>query len=301
MVEEPDGIVGGHLPRVVEGADPVEVEAPGQQPVPAGGHGRQHGELAIEGREEGRGEEGVARRQGGNPGQVQLGHQPVLERPQCHLAPSSEGTESLSKDKNICRDLTGTDARGIRSRMGRLADSSTSVMKEGAMVRALVVAALVFALIPMSSALADMSRDSGPGCGLGKIAWAGVRGQNKIVQQVLAATTNGTLGNQTFGITSGTSGCTNDGLVMDHQKVSVFASVNFENLKQDMAQGRGERLTSLAWLMGIPAEQQGAFFALTQEKHGVLFQSETTTSTEMLIALNRELSAHPVLAQAVIR
>jgi hypothetical protein len=88
---------------------------------------------------------------------------------------------------------------------------------------------------------------------------------------------------------------------MDDHKVSVFASVNFENLKQDMAQGRGEHLTSLARLLGIPAEQQGAFFALTQERHGVLFQSEATTSTEMLIALNGELSAHPVLAQAVIR
>jgi hypothetical protein len=88
---------------------------------------------------------------------------------------------------------------------------------------------------------------------------------------------------------------------MDDHKVSVFASVNFENLKQDMAQGRGEHLSSLAWLMGVPAEKQGAFFTLTQEKHAVLFTSEATTSTEMLIALNRELSAHPVLSQAVIR
>jgi len=169
------------------------------------------------------------------------------------------------------------------------------------MVRKLVVAAVVFALIPMSSALADMSKETGPGCGLGKMAWAGTKGQNKIAQQTLAATTNGTLGNQTFGITSGTSGCTNDGFVMDDHKVSVFASVNFENLKQDMAQGRGEHLSSLASLMGIPAEQQGAFFAMTQEKHAVLFQSEATTSTEMLVALNHELSALPLLSQAVIR
>lgn len=169
------------------------------------------------------------------------------------------------------------------------------------MVTRLVVLAMVLALVPVSSALADMSRETGPGCGLGKLAWAGTRGQNKIVHQTLAATTNGTFGSQTFGITSGTSGCTNDGFVMDDHKVSVFASVNFENLKQDMAQGRGEHLSSLAWLMGIPTEQQGAFFALTQEKHAVLFTSEATTSTEMLIALNRELSSHPVLSQAVIR
>lgn len=80
LVEDPDGIVGGHLPLVVEGADPVEIQAPGQRPVPAGGDGRRHGELAIEGREEGRGEEGVACRQGRDAGQPHLGHQPVLER-----------------------------------------------------------------------------------------------------------------------------------------------------------------------------------------------------------------------------
>lgn len=169
------------------------------------------------------------------------------------------------------------------------------------MVRRLVAVALVFALTPMASALADMANNTGPGCGLGKLAWAGTRGNNKIVHQTLAATTNGTFGTQTFGITSGTSGCTNDGFVMHDQRVSVFASVNFENLKQDMAQGRGEHLSSLAQLMEIPAEQQGAFFALTQEKHAVLFASEATTSTEMLMALNRELSSHPVMSQAVIR
>lgn len=169
------------------------------------------------------------------------------------------------------------------------------------MVTRLIVLAMVFALIPVSSALADMANSTGPGCGLGKLAWAGTKGNNKIAHQTLAATTNGTFGTQTFGITSGTSGCTSDGFVMDDHKVSVFASVNFENLKQDMAQGRGEHLSSLAWLMGVPAERQGAFFTLTQEKHAVLFTSEATTSTEMLIALNQELSAHPVLSQAVIR
>src|SRR3972149_7162124 len=145
----------------------------------------------------------------------------------------------------------------------------------------------------MPPAMADIKPDTGPGCGLGKLLWEGAgSGHNKIVQQVLAATTNGTLGNQTFGITSGTSGCTNDGLVKNDQKVIVFASANFENLKQEMAQGGGEYLSSLATLMDIPAEHQGAFFSMTQERYTSLVKSETTTPDEMLVALKQELSAN---------
>lgn len=34
LVEDLDGVIGGHLPRVVEGADPVEVQPPGQRRYP---------------------------------------------------------------------------------------------------------------------------------------------------------------------------------------------------------------------------------------------------------------------------
>ena len=48
------------------------------------------------------------------------------------------------------------------------------------------------------------------GCGLGSMAW---RGQSGIAPQILAVTTNGSFGNQTFGITFGTSGCDPNGRV----------------------------------------------------------------------------------------
>jgi hypothetical protein len=173
------------------------------------------------------------------------------------------------------------------------------------MIRNLVVTvvAVAFALIPVSPAMADIKSDTGPGCGLGKLLWgeAAQTGHGKIVQQVLAATTNGTFGSQTFGITTGTSGCTNDGLVKNDQKVIVFASANFESLKQEMAQGGGEYLSSLATLMDIPAENQGEFFTLTQDKYTTLVKSETTTPDEMLVSLNQELSAHPVLSQVMVQ
>lgn len=153
------------------------------------------------------------------------------------------------------------------------------------MLKKLIVLAAALTLIPAASALAE---ENGPGCGLGQMVF---KGNKKVVHQVLAATTNGLVGNQTFGITSGTSGCTNDGMVKNDQKVKVFASINFESLSQDMARGQGEYLASLATLMGVPAERQAAFSALTQTHYTTLFTSKDTTSTEMLVALNHVMSA----------
>ena len=36
--------------------------------------------------------------------------------------------------------------------------------------------------------------DTGPGCGLGKLAWGDYKGQKEIAPQVMMATTNGTFG-----------------------------------------------------------------------------------------------------------
>lgn len=48
------------------------------------------------------------------------------------------------------------------------------------------------------------------GCGLGSMAW---RGQSGTAPQILAVTTNGSFGTQTFGISSGTSGCDQNGRI----------------------------------------------------------------------------------------
>lgn len=143
--------------------------------------------------------------------------------------------------------------------------------------------------------------DTGPGCGLGKLAWSDYKGQKEIAPQVLMATTNGTFGSGTFGISSGTSGCTNDGKIMAEQKTTMFAQINFENLSQEMAQGQGEHLTSLATLMGVPAEHQAAFFAMTQERYTSLVKTGEASPVAMVKAINDAIATHPVLAQVSTR
>ncbi|GBL40098.1 MAG: DUF3015 domain-containing protein [Nitrospira sp.] len=143
--------------------------------------------------------------------------------------------------------------------------------------------------------------DTGPGCGLGKLAWSDYAHQKNIAPQVMMATTNGTFGSGTFGISSGTSGCTNDGKVMAEQKTTLFAELNFENLSQEMAQGQGEHLASLATLMGVPDEHQAEFFAMTQERYISLVKTGEASPVAMVKAINSAIATHPVLAQVSTR
>lgn len=142
--------------------------------------------------------------------------------------------------------------------------------------------------------------DTGPGCGLGKMVWADYSKQKSIAPQVMMATTNGTSGSQTFGISSGTSGCTNDGTIMAQYKVNVFAAANYENLSKEMAQGGGEHLASLAELMGIPEEYRSEFFALAQVQYASLIQSGDTTPDAMLKTLQSGMATQPHLAKLTL-
>src|SRR3977135_2206798 len=161
-----------------------------------------------------------------------------------------------------------------------------------------VIMLSVAVLFGMQAGLALAANpDTGPGCGLGKLAWSDYSNQKSIAPQVLMATTNGTFGSGTFGISSGTSGCTNDGKIMAEQKTTLFAQLNFENLSQEMAQGQGDHLASLATLMGVPAEHQAAFFAMTQERYTSLVKTGEASPVAMVKAINDAIAMHPVLAR----
>jgi hypothetical protein len=126
--------------------------------------------------------------------------------------------------------------------------------------------------------------DNNVGCGLGTQLWEGKSG---VVFQVLAATTNGTLGNQTFGITSGTLGCATGATITAEQRLSMFAGGNIDHLARDMAVGEGEALTALAQLLQIPQADRAAFYQLAKDNFADIFTSEEVTAGEMLGALDR--------------
>ena len=74
---------------------------------------------------------------------------------------------------------------------------------------------------------------------------------------------------------------TADGLVKAEQKVRAFSVYSFYSLKSDVAQGRGEYLTSFAALLGVPEGQRFAFYQHMQERYAGLY-ADGITSVESL-------------------
>jgi len=152
----------------------------------------------------------------------------------------------------------------------------------------LLVAAL-FA-IGSSSAMADNVGS----CGWGSKVFDG---QSGIAPQALAMITNGTSFNNTFGVTSGTSGCTQDGTVGTTWQTAMFIDGNKAALARNTAAGQGETLDALAKLIGIDAQDKDAFARLTQENFARIFPNTDATAAEIQISLREVVAADAQLGK----
>src|SRR5690606_17599316 len=92
--------------------------------------------------------------------------------------------------------------------------------------------------------------------------------------QVLAATTNGTAGSQTFGISFGTSNCGENQIDRRSEEREVFLQYNFANLKKDAARGDGQYITAFAELWGCGQTEVVQFKKYTQSRFSALFDTE---------------------------
>lgn len=61
-----------------------------------------------------------------------------------------------------------------------------------------------------------------------------------------------------------------DGQLKADQKVNAFVALNFENLKQDMAQGHGEYLISLSQLLGVSPARREVFYSYAQSRYPLM-------------------------------
>ena len=152
----------------------------------------------------------------------------------------------------------------------------------------------IAAILTLSPIGIVMAAPNNVGCGVGTIIF---EGQTGVAPQVLAVTTNGTLGNQTFGISSGTLGCAKDGVVANPVKVSMFLDNNLDKLAHDMAAGQGETLESLASLIGIDSAHKAAFFEATKAHFAEIIPSEHANTQDVVAALNQVLAQDSALAQ----
>lgn len=119
------------------------------------------------------------------------------------------------------------------------------------------------------------------GCGLGSMAW---RGQKGPIPQILAVTTNGTFGTQTFGISSGTSGCDPQGRITGGtgRMALAFLENNMEQFALDASAGRGETIETLAGILNVDSEKLGE---VSKTHFAVLFPSENVDAVDVTAQL----------------
>ncbi len=120
------------------------------------------------------------------------------------------------------------------------------------------------------------------GIGLGTIIF---NGQEGLVSQVCAATTNGSFGNQTFAISSGTLGAEQPSTLVRNETLKIFVASNMDNLARDIAAGKGESLDTVAELLAVPADQRAAFCRRAKANFGAIYGSEKVTHLDVVQAL----------------
>ena len=119
----------------------------------------------------------------------------------------------------------------------------------------------------------------GNGCGWGNLLF---EGQSGLPAHFLASTTNGTSGNATFGMTSGTNGCDTSGaLTYDGQSLLAMNGM-LEEVAQDMAVGHGEALTALSVSMGIKQEDRAHFDSVMHQHFATVFPSQDVTAGQVM-------------------
>ncbi len=144
-------------------------------------------------------------------------------------------------------------------------------------------------LIGASSAFAAGYGEAG--CGLGAVVFQDKPGSN----QIIAATLNGLLGNQSFAVTSGTSNCDAQPKLMAESRQEQFVQSNFTDLAKNMAVGEGETLTAFAALLGCRTGAEQAFGALMQSHYAEIMGDDRAPSA-VVAGVKQALATEPGVA-----
>jgi len=137
---------------------------------------------------------------------------------------------------------------------------------------------VVVSVMLVSSAFATAKSSTGKarknvGCGLGTMLFQNNADESSLLQ-AFQATTNSTSGNQTFGVTTGTSECDQPSAFVKNDRLNEFVVANMDNLAKEIAMGRGETLDAFAELLQIPTEKRAEFYQKMQTNFAKIFTSE---------------------------
>ena len=162
-------------------------------------------------------------------------------------------------------------------------------------MKKLLMAGTVLATFITLSSSAFAAGYGGSGCGPGSMVAGTTPGAIQLVGVTLNATFAPT---QYSAITTGFSNCNPQGLVKLEKEREMFAQTNYSSIVREMAEGEGENLSTLAGMYGCSKESYGEFSSMVQENFQHIVQNEKTTSNQMLVSLENEMTGHAVLSKS---
>lgn len=153
---------------------------------------------------------------------------------------------------------------------------------------------LLGTVLAAASINAFAAAPGGPSCGWGNMLF---EGQSGLPSHLVASITNGTSGNATFGMTSGTNGCDTDGQLTYAGKPLLVLGSIMNELSEDVARGEGEALTTYAVVLGVQPEDRAHFNAVTHAHFNDIFTSADVTAEQVHEATLNLMRQDAVLAK----
>ncbi len=140
--------------------------------------------------------------------------------------------------------------------------------------------------------LSSFANDGSSGCGPGWYIFK----ENSMVSSALRAITNGVLFPiSTLGITFGTSNCTQHKVVKTEKQSLHFATMNYMELKSQMAQGEGEYLSAFAQTIGCQASAQNTFNDVLKTNFSQIVPRGSIQPEKLLLEVYKKILSHPIL------
>ena len=132
------------------------------------------------------------------------------------------------------------------------------------------------------------------GCGWGQALF---KGQTGMATHVLAGITNASTGNNTFGMTTGTNGCSTTG-TLGYGGQSVVSSI-MDEFSEDVARGEGDAMDTVSVVYGVDAQDRDTFAKVMHENFTTLFPSEDVTADELMASIEEIMKSDAKLSKYV--
>lgn len=155
---------------------------------------------------------------------------------------------------------------------------------------------LIGALLLGTSSLAMAEAPGGPNCGWGNMIF---KGQSGHIPHFAASITNGTSGNATFGMTTGTNGCSVNGTLTYGGQPLITMEGVMDEFIADAANGQGDAMNAVAVSMGVQTEDRDAFAQAMHQNFNTLFPSADVTASDVYASILEVMKSDARLAKYV--